>query len=112
MQLNKFFNENNHRIIAPTSATRIDSRYNAHNIIDFAKFKNIPFPATAAVFHELSSNHLPYLLDINLNINPQTIPNLFFTNWDNYNFNLQQTNLKLININNEEDADTAIENFT
>ncbi|GIY32909.1 hypothetical protein CEXT_566951 [Caerostris extrusa] len=82
------------------------------NIIDFATFKNIPFPATAAVFHELSSDHLPCLLDINLNIKPQTIPNLLITNWDNYNFNLQRTNLKLIKINNEEDADTVIENFT
>ncbi|GIZ02154.1 RNA-directed DNA polymerase from mobile element jockey [Caerostris extrusa] len=112
VQLNKFLKENNHRIIAPTSATRIDPRYNAQNIIDFATFKNIPYPATAAVFHELSSDHLPCLLDINLNVKPQTIPNLFITNWDDYNFNLQRTNLKLTIINNEEDADTAIENFT
>ncbi|GIY58093.1 hypothetical protein CEXT_235581 [Caerostris extrusa] len=104
--------DNNHRIIAPTSATRIDCRTNAHNIIDFATFKNISFPATATVFHELSSDHLPCLLDINTNVKSQTKPNLFITNWDNYNFYLQQTNLKLINIDNEEDADTAIENFT
>ncbi|GIX87666.1 RNA-directed DNA polymerase from mobile element jockey [Caerostris extrusa] len=112
VQLNKFLNENNHRIIAPTSATRIDPRYNAQNIIDFATFKNIPYPATAAVFQELSSDHLPCLLEINLNVKPQTIPNLFITNWDDYNFNLQRTNLKLTTINNEEDADNAIENFT
>ncbi|GIZ02129.1 hypothetical protein CEXT_569011 [Caerostris extrusa] len=99
-------------IIAPTSATRIDPRYNAQNIIDFATFKNIPYPATAAVFQELSSDHLPCLLDINLNVKPQTIPNLFIINWDDYNFNLQRTNLKLTIINNEEDADNAIENFT
>ncbi|GIZ03697.1 hypothetical protein CEXT_159611 [Caerostris extrusa] len=70
MQLNKSFNENNHIIIAPTSATRIDCRTNAHNIYDFATFKNIPFPATTTVFHELSSDHLPCLLDIDLNIKP------------------------------------------
>ncbi|GIY01603.1 hypothetical protein CEXT_799761 [Caerostris extrusa] len=47
-----------------------------------------------------------------MNVKPETIPNLFVTNWDNYNFYLQRTSLKLINIENEEDADTAIENFT
>ncbi|GIY55810.1 hypothetical protein CEXT_306441 [Caerostris extrusa] len=82
-----------------------------HNVLDFAIFKNIPFPATT-VHHELSSDHLPCILDIKMNTKPHSTPNLFVTNWNDYNYNLQHTNLNPININNEDDADTAIKNFT
>ncbi|GIY62941.1 RNA-directed DNA polymerase from mobile element jockey [Caerostris extrusa] len=111
--LNKFINKKNYTIIAAASATRIDYRATArHNVLDFAIFKNIPFPATATVLHELSSDHLPCILDIETNIKSQSTSNLFVTNWDDYNYNLQHTNLNPINIKNEEDADKAIENFT
>ncbi|GIY32485.1 RNA-directed DNA polymerase from mobile element jockey [Caerostris extrusa] len=111
--LNKFINRKNFIIIAPASATHIDPRATArHNVLDFTILKNILFPATATVLHELSSDHLPCILDIETNIKPHSTPNLFVTNWDDYNYKIQHTNLNPININNEEDADKAIENFT
>ncbi|GIY19104.1 hypothetical protein CEXT_335661 [Caerostris extrusa] len=103
----------NFTVIAPPSATRIDPRINnRQNVIDFAILKNIPFLAKATVFYELSSDHLPCILDIETNTKPQSTQNLFVTNWNDYNYKLQHTNLNPFNINNEEDADKAIENLT
>ncbi|GIY47835.1 RNA-directed DNA polymerase from mobile element jockey [Caerostris extrusa] len=114
IRLNKFINRKKYTIIAPSSATHFDFKQASatHNILDFAIFKNIPFPATTTVLHELSSDHLPCIIDIKTDSNPHSTPNLFVTNWNDYNFRLQHTNLNPFSINNEDEADKAIENLS
>ncbi|GIY83478.1 hypothetical protein CEXT_54591 [Caerostris extrusa] len=95
----------------PKSTPRYDHTDTA-NILDFALFKNIPYTTSTAVLNELNSDHLPVLIDIELNRPPHTAPQDFKTNWHDYNFHLQNTNLNTFNIDTKEKADMAIKNFT
>ncbi|GIX83939.1 hypothetical protein CEXT_432671 [Caerostris extrusa] len=50
-------------------------------------------------------DHLPVSIDIELNRPPHTAPQHFKTNWHDYNFKLQNTNLNTFNIDTKEKAD-------
>ncbi|GIZ05308.1 RNA-directed DNA polymerase from mobile element jockey [Caerostris extrusa] len=111
IRLNSFIKRKNIKIIAPSTPTRYDHTDTA-NILDFALFKNIPYTTPTAVLNELNSDYLPVLIDIELNRPPHTAPQHFKTNWHDYNFHLQNTNLNTFNIDTKEKADMAIKNFT
>ncbi|GIX87229.1 RNA-directed DNA polymerase from mobile element jockey [Caerostris extrusa] len=103
----------NTKIIAPTEYTHFNSKNPANNtIIDFALYKNIPFPTAATVKHELNSDHFPVLFDIALSETPHKNPHLVTTDWHNYNYILQHSNLNVINLINTDATDKAIANFT
>ncbi|GIY17202.1 RNA-directed DNA polymerase from mobile element jockey [Caerostris extrusa] len=114
IQLNKFLNtKQNLKIIAPNSPTRFSpSTPHTVNILDFAIFQNIPYNANTNVLTELNSDHLPIIIDVEMSKPPHTAPHNFNTNWHDYNYHLQSTDLNSFTIDSKESADKAIKNFT
>ncbi|GIY95285.1 RNA-directed DNA polymerase from mobile element jockey [Caerostris extrusa] len=113
-QLYKFIsNRRDIKIIAPNTHTHLSQQARAsHTILDFALFKNIPFTHSIETFNDLSSDHLPIVIKIDINCTPRSAPQLHTTNWNNFNFYLQNTPLPISKIKNTSDADTAVTNFT
>ncbi|GIX98063.1 RNA-directed DNA polymerase from mobile element jockey, partial [Caerostris extrusa] len=113
-QLYKFIsNRRDIQIIAPNTHTHLSQQARAsHTILDFALFKNIPFTHSIETLNDLSSDHLPIVIKIDINGTPRSAPQLHTTNWNNFNFYLQNTPLPISKITNTNDADTAVTNFT
>ncbi|GIX99838.1 hypothetical protein CEXT_9181 [Caerostris extrusa] len=69
---------------------------------------NIPYNANTNVLTELNSDHLPIIIDVEMSKPPHN----FNTNWHDYNYHLQNTDLNSFTIDSKESADKAIKNFT
>ncbi|GFW20292.1 probable RNA-directed DNA polymerase from transposon X-element [Trichonephila clavipes] len=55
------------KLVAPQTATHLQSRQRFGSVIDLAVFKHIPFNHSVRVINDLSSDHYPVILEINLN---------------------------------------------
>ncbi|GIY34084.1 hypothetical protein CEXT_435181 [Caerostris extrusa] len=108
-----FNTKQNLKIIPPNSPTRFSpSTPHTVNILDFAIFQNIPYNTNTNVLTELNYDHLPIIIDVEMSKPPYTAPHNFNTNWHDYNYHLQNTDLNSFTIDSKESADKAIENFT
>ncbi|GFT03808.1 RNA-directed DNA polymerase from mobile element jockey [Trichonephila clavipes] len=72
------------KLVAPQTATHLQSRQRFGSVIDLAVFKHIPFNHSVRVINDLSSDHYPVILEINLNTSIIKNPEHLSTNW--YNF--------------------------
>ncbi|GFV70023.1 hypothetical protein TNCV_4220181 [Trichonephila clavipes] len=66
------------------------SRQRFGSVIDLAVFKHIPFNHSVRVINDLSSDHYPVILEINLNTSIIKNPEHLSTNWYNFKFALNK----------------------
>ncbi|GIY62548.1 hypothetical protein CEXT_425351 [Caerostris extrusa] len=93
--LNKLLNINHNVIIAGHFNATYSDRNNVKNN-----------------HRELNSDHLPIIFDLEMSKPPHTAPYNFHTNWHDYNYPLQNTDLNPFTIDSKESADRAINNLT
>ncbi|GFU77619.1 hypothetical protein TNCV_994651 [Trichonephila clavipes] len=78
------------KLVAPQTATHLQPRQRFGSIIDLAVFKHIPYNHSVRVLSDLSSDHYPVILEINLNTSLIKNPEQLSTNWSNFKFVLSQ----------------------
>ncbi|GFY31990.1 RNA-directed DNA polymerase from mobile element jockey [Trichonephila clavipes] len=61
------------KLVAPQTATHLQPRQRFGSIIDLAVFKHIPYNHSVRVLSDLSSDHYPVILEINLNTSNEKI---------------------------------------
>ncbi|GFV57873.1 probable RNA-directed DNA polymerase from transposon X-element [Trichonephila clavipes] len=113
--LNNFANMLNLNIVFSPTPTRFG--HNSANTIDIALIKNFYYPFTINSIDDLSSNHNPVFLNFNfkLAVEPPN-PRAVSTDWNAFKNNLNK-NLSLFdfhpnNINNTNDLEQKISEFT
>ncbi|GFW90813.1 hypothetical protein TNCV_2418081 [Trichonephila clavipes] len=86
------------------------------NVIDLAVFKHIPFNHSVRVINDLSSDHYPVILEINLNTSIIENPEQLSTNWFNFKFALNKKPLPTVELSSNDNIELAIselnQNFT
>ncbi|GFS78361.1 probable RNA-directed DNA polymerase from transposon X-element [Trichonephila clavipes] len=110
-----FANMLNLNIAFPSTPTRFG--HNSANTIDIALIKNFYYPFTINSIDDLSSDHNPVFLNFNFKL-PEALPNprAVSTEWNAFKINLNK-NLSLFefhpnNINNTNDLEQKITEFT
>ncbi|GFY31942.1 RNA-directed DNA polymerase from mobile element jockey [Trichonephila clavipes] len=78
------------KLVAPQTATHLQSRQRFGKVIDLAVFKHIPFNHSVRVINDLSSDHYPVILEINLITSIIKNPEQLSTNWFNFKFALNK----------------------
>ncbi|GFS50147.1 probable RNA-directed DNA polymerase from transposon X-element [Trichonephila clavipes] len=110
-----FANILNLHIAFPDSPTRFG--HNSANTIDFALIKNFYYPYTIKSINDLYSDHNPVFLNFDFKLKVESSnPRAITTNWKDFRINLN-SNFSLFNyypnnINNTNDLETKITEFT
>ncbi|GFS90600.1 probable RNA-directed DNA polymerase from transposon X-element [Trichonephila clavipes] len=78
------------------------------SVIDLAVFKHIPFNHSVRVLNDLSSDHYPVILEINLNTSIIKNPEQLSTNWFNFKFALKKKPLPTVDLTSNENIELAI----
>ncbi|GFU76579.1 RNA-directed DNA polymerase from mobile element jockey [Trichonephila clavipes] len=78
------------------------------SVIDLAVFKQIPYNHSIRVLSDLSSDHYPVILEINLNTSLIKNPEQFSTNWSNFKFALNKKPLPTTDLTSNENIELAI----
>ncbi|GFT58570.1 RNA-directed DNA polymerase from mobile element jockey [Trichonephila clavipes] len=110
-----FANILNLHIAFPDSPTRFG--HNSANTIDFALIKNFYYPYTIKSINDLYSDHNPVFLNFDFKLKVESSnPRAITTNWKDFRINLNN-NFSLFNyypnnINNTNDLETKITEFT
>ncbi|GFW41674.1 probable RNA-directed DNA polymerase from transposon X-element [Trichonephila clavipes] len=104
------------KLVAPQTATHLQSRQRFGSVIDLAVFKHIPFNHSVRVINDLSSDHYPVILEINLNTSIIKNPEHLSTNWYNFKFALNKKPLPTVELTSNDNIELAIselnQNFT
>ncbi|GFW65410.1 probable RNA-directed DNA polymerase from transposon X-element [Trichonephila clavipes] len=104
------------KLVAPQTATHLQSRQRFGSVIDLAVFKHIPFNHSVRVINDLSSDHYPVILEINLNTSIIKNPEHLSTNWYNFKFALNKKPLPTVELTSNDNIEIAIselnQNFT
>ncbi|GFV54435.1 putative RNA-directed DNA polymerase from transposon X-element [Trichonephila clavipes] len=86
------------------------------SVIDLAVFKHIPFNHSVRVINDLSSDHYPVILEINLITSIIKNPEQLSTNWSNFKFALNKKPLPTVELTSNDNIELAIselnQNFT
>ncbi|GFX42373.1 RNA-directed DNA polymerase from mobile element jockey [Trichonephila clavipes] len=96
------------KLVAPQTATHLQPRQRFGSIIDLAVFKHIPYNHSVRVLSDLSSDHYPVILEINLNTSLIKNPEQLSTNWSNFKFVLSQKPLPSTDLTSNENIELAI----
>ncbi|GFX59306.1 nucleic-acid-binding protein from transposon X-element [Trichonephila clavipes] len=96
------------KLVAPQTATHLQPRQPFGSIIDLAVFKHIPYNHSVRVLSDLSSDHYPVILEINLNTSLIKNPEQLSTNWSNFKFVLSQKPLPSTDLTSNENIELAI----
>ncbi|GFY09858.1 RNA-directed DNA polymerase from mobile element jockey [Trichonephila clavipes] len=91
------------KLVAPQTATHLQPRQRSGTIIDLAVFKHIPFNHS-----DLSSDHYPVILELNLNTSIIKNPEQLSTNWFNFKFALKKKPLPTVDLTSNENIELAI----
>ncbi|GFT59823.1 nucleic-acid-binding protein from transposon X-element [Trichonephila clavipes] len=104
------------KLVAPQTATHLQSRQRFGSVIDLAVFKHIPFNHSVRVINDLSSDHYPVILEINLITSIIKNPEQLSTNWFNFKFALNKKPLPTVELTSNDNIELAIselnQNFT
>ncbi|GFU32019.1 probable RNA-directed DNA polymerase from transposon X-element [Trichonephila clavipes] len=104
------------KLVAPQTATHLQPRQRFGSIIDLAVFKHIPFNHSVRVINDLSSDHYPVILEINLITSIIKNPEQLSTNWFNFKFALNKKPLPTVELTSNDNIELAIselnQNFT
>ncbi|GFT94144.1 RNA-directed DNA polymerase from mobile element jockey [Trichonephila clavipes] len=104
------------KLVAPQAATHLQSRQRFGSVIDLAVFKHIPFNHSVRVINDLSSDHYPVILEINLITSIIKNPEQLSTNWFNFKFALNKKPLPTVELTSNDNIELAIselnQNFT
>ncbi|GFY13703.1 probable RNA-directed DNA polymerase from transposon X-element [Trichonephila clavipes] len=96
------------KLVAPQTATHLQPRQRFGSVIDLAVFKHIPYNHSIRVLSDLSSDHYPVILEINLNTSLIKNPEQISTNWNNFKFALNKKPLPTTDLNSNENIELAI----
>ncbi|GFU41139.1 RNA-directed DNA polymerase from mobile element jockey [Trichonephila clavipes] len=96
------------KLVAPQTATHLQPRQRFGSIIDLAVFKHIPYNHSIRVLSDLSSDHYPVILEINLNTSIIKNPEQLSTNWFNFKFALNKKPLPTTDLTSNENLELAI----
>ncbi|GFU97781.1 nucleic-acid-binding protein from transposon X-element [Trichonephila clavipes] len=96
------------KLVAPQTATHLQPHQRFGSIIDLAVFKHIPYNHSIRVLSDLSSDHYPLILEINLNTSIIKNPEQFSTNWNNFKFALNKKPLPITDLTSNENIELAI----
>ncbi|GFU83167.1 RNA-directed DNA polymerase from mobile element jockey [Trichonephila clavipes] len=96
------------KLVAPQTATHLQPRQRFGSIIDLAVFKHIPYNHSVRVLSDLSSDHYPVILEINLNTSLIKNPEQLSTNWSNFKFVLNKKPLPSTDLTSNENIELAI----
>ncbi|GFV07560.1 putative RNA-directed DNA polymerase from transposon X-element [Trichonephila clavipes] len=96
------------KLVAPQTATHLQPRQRSGSIIDLAVFKHIPFNYSIRVLNDLSSDHYPVILEINLNTSIIKNPEQLSTNWNNFKFALNKKPIPTLDLTSNENIELAI----
>ncbi|GFX72217.1 probable RNA-directed DNA polymerase from transposon X-element [Trichonephila clavipes] len=96
------------KLVAPQTATHLQPRQRFGSIIDLAVFKHIPYNHSIRVLSDLSSDHYPVILEINLNTSLIKNPEQLSTNWNNFKFALNKKPLPTTDLTSNENIELAI----
>ncbi|GFW53883.1 probable RNA-directed DNA polymerase from transposon X-element [Trichonephila clavipes] len=96
------------KLVAPQTATHLQPHQRFGSIIDLAVFKHIPYNHSIRVLSDLSSDHYPVILEINLNTSIIKNPELLSTNWNNFKFALNKKPLPTTDLTSNENTELAI----
>lgn len=102
--LKKFIDLHQLDVLSSDEATHIDAAHQSTDVLDIAVVKNVTWHTETQVITELSSDHLPVILEIRLHATEkkQTIE---VTNWSKYKNAITTEPLE---INNKNDIDKAV----
>ncbi|GFW16139.1 probable RNA-directed DNA polymerase from transposon X-element [Trichonephila clavipes] len=104
------------KLVAPQTATHLQPRQRFGSVIDLAVFKHIPFNHSVRVINDLSSDHYPVILEINLITSIIKNPEQLSTNWFNFKFALNKKPLPTVELTSNDNIELAIselnQNFT
>ncbi|GFU52008.1 RNA-directed DNA polymerase from mobile element jockey [Trichonephila clavipes] len=95
-------------LVAPQTATHLQPRQRFGSVIDLTVFKHIPFNHSVRVLNDLSSDHYPVLLELNLNTSIIKNPEQLSTNWFNFKFALKKKPLPTVDLTSNENIELAI----
>ncbi|GFX09258.1 nucleic-acid-binding protein from transposon X-element [Trichonephila clavipes] len=96
------------KLVAPQTATHLQPRQRFGSVIDLAVFKHIPYNHSIRVLSDLSSDHYPVILEINLNTSLIKNPEQLSTNWSNFKFALNKKPLPFTDLTSNENIELAI----
>ncbi|GFU99387.1 nucleic-acid-binding protein from transposon X-element [Trichonephila clavipes] len=96
------------KLVAPQTATHLQPRQRFGSVIDLAVFKHIPYNHSVRVLSDLSSDHYPVILEINLNTSLIKNPEQLSTNWSNFKFVLSKKPLPSTDLASNENIELAI----
>ncbi|GFW41787.1 RNA-directed DNA polymerase from mobile element jockey [Trichonephila clavipes] len=96
------------KLVAPQTATHLKPRQLSGTIIDLAVFKHIPFNHSVRVLNDLSSDHYPVILELNLNTSIIKNPEQLSTNWFSFKFALRKKPLPTVDLTSNENIELAI----
>ncbi|GFV13676.1 RNA-directed DNA polymerase from mobile element jockey [Trichonephila clavipes] len=96
------------KLVAPQTATHLQPHQRFGSIIDLAVFKYIPYNHNIRVLSDLSSDHYPVILEINLNTSIIKNPEQLSTNWNNFKFALNKKPLTTTDLTSNENTELAI----
>ncbi|GFX09265.1 probable RNA-directed DNA polymerase from transposon X-element [Trichonephila clavipes] len=96
------------KLVAPQTATHLQSRQRFGSVIDLAVIKHIPFNHSVRVINDLSSDHYPVILEINLITSIIKNPEQLSTNWFNFKFALNKKPLPFTDLTSNENIELAI----
>ncbi|GFW38596.1 probable RNA-directed DNA polymerase from transposon X-element [Trichonephila clavipes] len=93
------------KLVAPQTATHLQSRQRFGSVIDLAVFKHIPFNHSVRVINDLSSDHYPVILEINLITSIIKNPEQLSTNWFNFKFALNKKPLPTVELTSNDNIE-------
>ncbi|GFT97091.1 probable RNA-directed DNA polymerase from transposon X-element [Trichonephila clavipes] len=97
------------KLVAPQSPIHAQPHEGrSGTIIDLAVFKHIPFNHSIRVLNDLSSDHYPIILEINLNSSIIKNPKQLSTNWNNFKFALNNKHIPSVHLTSNENIELAI----
>ncbi|GFU36650.1 RNA-directed DNA polymerase from mobile element jockey [Trichonephila clavipes] len=96
------------KLVTPQTATHLQLRQRSGTVIDLAVFKHIPFNYSIRVLNDLSSDHYPVILELNLNTSIIKNPEQLSTNWSNFKYVLSKKPLPTVDLTSNENIELAI----
>ncbi|GFU82664.1 probable RNA-directed DNA polymerase from transposon X-element [Trichonephila clavipes] len=93
------------KLVAPQTATHLQPRQRFGSVIDLAVFKHIPFNHSVRVINDLSSDHCPVILELNLITSIIKNPEQLSTNWFNFKFALKKKPLPTVELTSNDNIE-------
>ncbi|GFU59795.1 probable RNA-directed DNA polymerase from transposon X-element [Trichonephila clavipes] len=93
------------KLVAPQTATHLQPRQRFGSVIDLAVFKHIHFNHSVRVINDLSSDHYPVILEINLITSIIKNPEHLSTNWFNFKFALKKKPLPTVELTSNDNIE-------